>query len=125
VVIVENMEEKLGAILNNPQMMQQIMSLAQSLGNTAPAEQNQQQESSQEKKQPQSPDLDLSILQKISGLAGQSGIDKEQKMLLQALSPYLSRDRVTKLENAMRAAKMAKLASSFLGSGGLQMLSGR
>ncbi len=33
---MDAMEEKLGAILNNPQMMQQIMSMAQSLG--APSE---------------------------------------------------------------------------------------
>ena len=30
---MDEMEEKLGSILNNPQMMQQIMSMAQSMGN--------------------------------------------------------------------------------------------
>ena len=29
---MDEMEEKLGAVLNNPQMMQQIMSMAQALG---------------------------------------------------------------------------------------------
>ena len=29
---MDDMEEKLGSILNNPQMMQQIMSMAQSMG---------------------------------------------------------------------------------------------
>ena len=51
--------------------------------------------------------------------------DTDQQTLLAALSPYLSQNRVKKLENAMRAAKMARLASAFLGNGGLQMLSGR
>ena len=119
------MEEKLGSILNNPQMMQQIMALAQSLGNSGTDQQGQKAEPAHENKQDTGQLPDISMLQKLSGLAVQSGVDKEQKMLLQALSPYLSHSRVTKLENAMRAAKMAKLASAFLGSGGLQMLSGR
>ena len=60
------------------------------------------------------------MIQAISGLAGQSGIDKEQKDLLKALGPYLSDGRVGKLEKAMRAAKMARLATAFIGqSGGL------
>ena len=71
------------------------------------------------------PDIDIGMLQKLSGFARQSGIDKEQQALLRALGPYLSQGRITKLEKAMRAAKMARLASSFLGSGGLQFLSGR
>ena len=54
-----------------------------------------------------------------------TGIDQNQQNLLSALSPYMSRDKVSKLENAMRAAKLARLASGFLGSGGLQLFTGR
>jgi hypothetical protein len=36
--------------------------------------------------------------------------------LLNALCPYLSRDRIGKLEKAMRAAKMAKLATGIMGN---------
>ena len=114
---MDGMEEKLGAILNDPNMMQQIMAMAQSLGNSAPEKQQEEKKSGQA--------VDTAMLQKVSGILGNSGVDQQQKLLLQALSPYLSRDRVTKLENAMRAAKMAKLASSFLGNGGLQNLMGR
>lgn len=114
---VEGMEEKLGAILNDPNMMQQIMSMAQSLGSSTSPKQ------SEEKKPGQT--IDAAALQKLSGIAGNCGVDQQQKLLLQALSPYLNRDRITKLENAMRAAKIAKLASSFLGNGGLQNLIGR
>ena len=52
-------------------------------------------------------------------------MDQEQQALLQALSPYLSHTRVEKLERAMRAAKMAGLASTLLSSGALQNLLGR
>ena len=34
---MEDMEAKIGAILNNPQMMEQIMALAQNMGGEQPA----------------------------------------------------------------------------------------
>ena len=119
-----NLEEKLGAILSDPNMMRQIQAMAQSLGQSAPQQppQTPQQPRQEESK---APEIDLSALQKLSGLAAQTGIDKNQQTLLSALSPYMSQAKVAKLENAMRAAKMARLASSFLGNGGLQMFSGR
>ena len=64
-------------------------------------------------------------MQKLAGLTRQSGIDQNQQALLRALTPYISRERRNKLEKAMRAAKIARTASAFLNSGGLQMLSGR
>lgn len=113
---MENMEEKLGAILGNPQMMQQIMSMAQSMGQSqqAPPRDPPKQESSP------LPELDPAKLQQIMRLAGQTGIDRNQQALLKALRPYLTDQRIGKLERAMRAAKLAGLASSFLGSGALQ-----
>lgn len=118
------MEEKLGAILNNPQLMQQIMSMAQSLGHESPR-QEQPEAPAQADTPPELPNIDFSMVQKLSGLAGQTGINQNQKALLSALGPYLSQDRVGKLEKAMRAAKMAQLASSFLNQGGLSFLTGR
>ena len=109
---MDDMEQKLGQILGNPQMMQQIMNLASSLGSDSPAP------------QPEMPSLDPAILGKLSGVLGNVGIDDRQHALLEALGPYLSRDRVSRLERAMRAAKMARAASSFLGSGGMQLLTG-
>ena len=117
---MEEMEDKLGAILNNPQMMQQIMSMAQALGQS---QASQPEPAKQEA--PSLPAFDPGMIQKFSGLAQQTGITRDEQSLLKALSPYLSRDRIDKLEKAMRAAKMAKLASGFLNSGGLQLLMGR
>ena len=120
---MSEMEEKLGAILNNPQMMQQIMSMAQAMSAAQPASPSPEQPKSI---QPSPlPDLDPGMIRKIAGMASNSSVDQQQRALLNALQPYLSRSRVTKLERAMRAAKMAGLASSFLNSGGLQMLTGR
>ena len=112
------MEEKLGAILNNPQMMQQIMSMAQTLG--------QQPKPQVPQKEQQPPALgDPALLQKLSGIAAAGSADSQQKALLNALSPYVRREKLQRLERAMQAAKMAQLASSFLGSGALQALTGR
>lgn len=129
---MSEMEEKLSAILNNPQMMQQIMSMAQVMGNSQQTQQTQQspqprQEAPgpQESILPALANLDPRMLQNIMGMARQGGVDQNQQALLRALSPYLSRDRINKLERAMRAARMAGLASAFLNSGGLQLLSGR
>lgn len=115
-----NLEEKLGALLSNPEMMQKIQAMAQALGQPSP-----QNPPTQKQPEQKPPEIDLSLLQKFSSLAGQTGIDKNQQTLLAALTPYLSRTKVEKLENAMRAARMARLASSFLGNGGLQTLIGR
>ena len=109
---MSDLEEKLASVMNDPAMMQKIMSLAQSLGGTPP-----QPEQEMPKKQEAAPfpDLDVSMLQKLSGFAKQSGIDKNQQTLLHALSPYISRHRIIKLERAMRAAKMANFATTLLG----------
>ena len=114
---MDELEQKLGSILNNPELMQQIMSMAQSLGQN-PAE-------SAPATAGALPDIDPGMVQKLSGLAGQSGIDQQQRALLSALGPYLSRDRVSRLERAMRAQKMARIATTLLGPGTLSLLTGR
>ena len=107
---MENLEQQLGAVLGNPEMMQQIMTMAQALGTSKP-----EAEPQAPPPPPPIPDIDLGLIKKISGLAGQSAIDKDQQALLRALQPYLTGRRLHKLENAMRAAKMARLAAATLG----------
>ena len=109
---MDNMEDKLGAILGNPQMMQQIMSMAQSLGKAEESKTPKQESAMM-------PDIDPARLQQMMQLVGQTGIDREQQALLKALGPFLTQQRIGKLERAMRAAKLAGVASSFLSSGAL------
>lgn len=118
---MDNLEDKIGSVLNNPQLMQQIMSMAQSLGQSS----LQKQDSPTPTIPESTPDIDLSTIQKLSQLAMQAGIDSNQQALLRALSPYLSHDRVSRLERAMRAAKIARHATSILGTKNLSQLSGR
>ena len=110
---MENLESGLEAILGNPQMMQQIMSIAQNF-QSEPAPQPAPQPTSAEN----GPEIDFAMIQKMSSLIGKTGIDGQQKALLQALRPYLSSQRIQKLEKAMRAAKLAGIASTFLGNTG-------
>ena len=117
---MDDMEAKLGAILGNPDMMAQIMSMAQQLGGNAPSP-------------PPSPDpvmstmpegLDMQMVMKLAGMPNSANIDNNQKTLLMALRPYLMAERISKLEKAMRAARLAGLASQFLGSGLLSQRGG-
>lgn len=115
---MEGMEEKLGSILNNPQLMQQIMSMASSLSAPQPEPEPAPPVSSL-------PDFDPAMIQKLMNLAGNLTVNDNQKALLLALRPYLTEVRIQKLERAMRAAKLANVASAALNSGALSFLTGR
>ena len=107
---MDDFESKLGQILGNPEMMGKIMAMAQSFGGQeAPPEPPPQQETAM-------PEIDFATVQKLTGLMGKAGVDSNQKALLSALSPYISGNRIHKLENAMRAAKLAGVATTFLGN---------
>lgn len=113
---MDDIENKLGAILGDPQMMAKIMSMAQQLGG-GPPEPPPPPPPPKEAPPMNLQGLDIGALTKIAGLASAAGIDKNEKALLGALSAYLSNERISKLEKAMRAAKLAGIASTFLGSG--------
>lgn len=129
---MSELEDQLGAILGNPKMMESIMALAQSMGQP---EQPQDGKGPEEKAPPKPPgpqgppgpppgggDMDMAMIKAMAGFARNSCIDKEQKALLNALCPYISKDRLQKLEKAMRAAKIAQQASCLLGENGMKLL---
>ena len=104
---MDSMESQLSAILGNPQMMEQIMSIAQNF---------QTEPQTQPPPADNGPEIDFAMVQKLTSLIGKTGIDSHQSALLHALGPYLSGQRIQKLEKAMRAAKLAGMASVFFGS---------
>ena len=107
---MDDFENKLGQILGNPEMMGKIMAMAQSFSTQeASPEPPPQQEDGM-------PEIDLATIQKLTGLMGKARVDNDQKALLAALTPYISGNRIQKLEKAMRAAKLAGVATTFLGS---------
>lgn len=107
---MDDFENKLGQILGNPEMMGKIMAMAQSFGTQEEAPEPPPQQAA-------FPEIDPGTIQKLTGLMGKAGVDREQKALLSALAPYISANRIHKLEKAMRAAKLAGVATGFLGNG--------
>ena len=118
---MDDMEQKPNSILGNPEMMAQIMSMAQAMGGeSAPPK----PEATPPPPPPQL-GMDMGTIQKIASFAQRSGIDRNQQALLKALRPYLSQERIVKLEKAMRAAKIAGVASTALGGVGAIFNPGR
>ena len=112
---MDNMQNQINAILQDPEMMGRIMSMAQAL--------NSGQESTPQPQEQASnfsvPEIDFETVKKLSGFIGRSNVDANQRTLLNALTPYLDSHRIAKLEKAMRAAKLATLASSLLSNASL------
>ena len=105
---MDELESKLTAVMNNPEIMEKVMALAKNL--------NQSQDSSkQEDNRSPLGDFDPTLFKKLASMTQNTSVDKNQQSLLRALGPYLSRQRIQKLEKAMRAAKMASMAGLLTG----------
>lgn len=132
---MEEMQEKLGAILSNPQMMQTIMQMASALGQQGPPPQQEapKQQPRQQNQKSGGPALsqsplgpkELEMLQKIAAFSRQTSLNQEQQALLSALHPYLSGNRLSRLEKAMHAAKIAEFAGVTLEQSGGSTIFGR
>ena len=113
-------EDQLSAILNNPQIMGQIMSLAQSIGKPEAGEKSAEEEPKKSSPDPPPPggEPNAALLKAMAAFSGGGGIDRNQRSLLKALSAYVSKSRINKLERAMRAANIARQASSLFAAEG-------
>ena len=111
-------EDKLNTILSNPDMMSQIMGLAQSLGGGTQAE--VQTPERPDRREEQAPAEATSPLSLLSGIdprfldmavrmmnAYQSG-DNRRTDLLNALRPFVRRERYAKLDQAIRITKLTQ-----------------
>lgn len=105
---MEDLENKIGEILGDPQAMAGILSLAQSLGLTPPepAEPSAPLPSSPP---PQQDPMAGSMAQLLS-MAGSLG--GKELALLQALRPLLREDRRYKLDRAIQAARISQIAGT-------------
>lgn len=129
-------DEKLNALLSNPDSMAQIMRMAQSLsgdtegGSGQESQQHHQQEHHQQEHQhhqepPQSsadllssltggvdPKLLMRLLPLVQELGGQR--DSNARALLYALRPYLKPERQEKVERALQLARLFHIGKKFL-----------
>ena len=112
---MDGMEQKLGAILSDPESMSKIMELAKGLGlnppmqdsSAAPAEAKESNPDPAPATPAASPMSGLGAL--LSSMSNQSPDDK-QTALLKALRPYLRPERQDRLDRAIQTAKMVKTA---------------
>lgn len=103
-------EEKLESILNNPQAMSQIMSLAQSLGGSSEqsAPPPSQPTPSSEESGLQ---LDPQLLTGLFSLLNQCSSEDDQRVaLLNALRPFVKEQRHAKIDKAIQIAKLSRMA---------------
>lgn len=110
---MDDLQSKISAIFSSPESMEQIRNLAQSLAlggeepqNTAPVSQEQQAES-------QLP-MDPRIMQVMTRAMSEFSKPSEASALLGALRPYLSQERISKVDRAMNIAKLAKIARTII-----------
>ena len=106
--------EMLNGILSNPQAMQQMMALAQSLGLQGQGGQPQQSAPTppppppQLPQQPSQPDP-MQLLQGFLQMSKQMGGDERQLALFQALKPFVRPDRAEKLDRAIQIARLSRV----------------
>ena len=105
---MDDIESKISQVLSDPQSMQKIFSIAQSLG-VGSAEESSQKEETPAADSPLLPDL--SMLSKIGTLLqSQAPAESRHTQLLNALRPFLRPERQQSLDRAMRMAKLSNLA---------------
>lgn len=98
-------EDMLNSVLNNPEQMDKIMGLAQSLMGNDAAE-----------KPAAAAVPDIAMLNRIGDLVSQSNDGKQA--LFEAMKPYLSEKRRGKMDKAMKLARIARIAQLAMGEMG-------
>lgn len=104
---MDELSERIQELLADPEQMNQIMGVAQSLLGEGAAG-------------AASPEPDAGLLQKLGAMLQGDRGGGEQQALLQAMRPYLSEKRQRKMDRALRMTRMAhlaKLAMNGLGGG--------
>lgn len=125
-------EEKLGAILNNPEAMSQIMALAQSLngagaGQTAAAPAQTAPPAAPGAETPEAPSpaapspegegggLDPRLMEMgLRALAAYQDPNNTRAALLAALRPFVKPERYAKVDKAIQIAKLSKVVRAAL-----------
>lgn len=108
-------ESKLETILNNPQAMEQIMSLARSLGGGAQPARDAPAPPEPAPPPPPAPapepmGLDPRLLSGMASLLGQYNSGDDQRVaLLNALRPFVKEQRYARIDKAIQIAKLSRM----------------
>lgn len=108
---MDELGEKLDALLHDPQQLGRIAQLASSLvgdgGETQPPSAPQPEL-----------DLDMGQLRRMMSALRGGGHDSANRHLLEAMKPYLAEKRRRKIDRAMKLARLASLAEFAAGEMG-------
>lgn len=111
-------EEKLGAILSNPQAMSQIMSIANSLGESEPTDASHISAANAENDTANTSGLnsfEADSLNMIGALMNIYNQNDDQKVaLLNALKPFVKEKRYSKVDKAIQIARLTNVAKTAL-----------
>lgn len=110
---MDGLEDKLNAILSDPDAMGRIADMAKSLFGDGVAE----------RKKPEAPsgEAEETLLRRAAQLLRGNSLRQDETALLSALRPFLSEERRSRLDRAIkiaRLASLARLAGEFTGIGG-------
>lgn len=117
---MDELERALRAVLDDPAQLQELRTLAGSLGLGQPDAAAPQEaappvaEPPPPPAQPPKPPVQetVSLPEPAAAMLRQAGkSDKKQEALLLALKPFLRKDRQSKIDRALQAARLASLAS--------------
>ena len=127
-------EDKLNAILSNPEAMAQVMGLAQSLSGSGAFNAEQPQENAAKQTGNRADNagssfgnlgdlfsqIDPKMIERLLPLISElsSGSNDERMQLLYALRPFLKAERRDKIERAVKTAKLIHIGKKFLSSMG-------
>lgn len=112
---MDDLSQKLADILEDPQSLERVRQMAESfLGNNSPKEETSEKSSEEFGDMPPFEDLQA-IINIISHLNSQK--DDKRTQLLNALKPYLSDQRKSKADNAIKLLKLFELLPLLKDSG--------
>lgn len=115
---MSELEEKLNALLSDPNSMAQVMQMAQQLSGAM----GEQKAAAPPPPVPPAPDLgaalgglDPKLLGKLLPLAGELGTENSAAMqLLNALRPFLKEEKQGKIQRAARLARLIRVGKKLL-----------
>ena len=115
---MDELERALRAVLDDPAQLQELRALAGSLGLGQPDAAAPQEAAVPPMPPPAPPPVQPPVQETVSlpepaaAMLRQAGkADKKQEALLLALKPFLRKDRQSKIDRALQAARLASLAS--------------
>ena len=114
------LEQKISAVLQDPAQMQQIFAIAQALGLSPPnapaaAPEPPPAASAPATQAPAPSQAESSVTDTLGELLQKAGkLDRRQENLLNALKPFLKPGRREKIDRAMQAARLSRLAGAAL-----------